>query len=62
MARVNRKDRLTGYILKDQESAERIVAAGDELLRSEGIDPSGPLFPREGKGRKPAARARKRSA
>jgi hypothetical protein len=36
-----------GYIVRDRESAERILAVHAELLRSEGIDPTWPGFPED---------------
>lgn len=34
-----------GYVLKDKQSVEEILAVEADLLRSEGIDPVWPGFP-----------------
>lgn len=36
-----------GYIVRDRQHVERILAVEAELLRSEGIDPTWPGFPED---------------
>jgi hypothetical protein len=44
MERIDQQEQPQGYVIPDQESAERILAVEAELLRSEGIDPAWPGF------------------
>lgn len=44
MEQVDPKEQPRGYVIRDQESAKRILAVEAELLRSEGVDPAWPGF------------------
>jgi len=52
MERIDRKERPKGYALRDQESAERILAVEAELLKSEGVDPAWPRFQPDSKSKR----------
>ncbi len=41
---MERVEPTTGYIVRDRERAQKILAVEAELLRSEGIDPAWPGF------------------
>ena len=57
---MGRVEPLQGYVVRDRQAVEQILAVEADLLRSEGIDPAWPDFPedepREGRAERPAAR------
>lgn len=42
---MERVEPASGYVVRDRDSVEKILAIEAELLRSEGIDPAWPGFP-----------------
>lgn len=44
---MERVEPASGYVARDRQSVERILAVEAELLRSEGIDPTWPGFPED---------------
>lgn len=48
--RMDRVEPATGYVVRDRERVEKILAVEAELLRSEGIDPAWPGFPEREQG------------